>query len=745
MSLKLTRRSFLKSSAATGGSLLLAFHLPRHATAAAAALPSSGSFAPNAWLEISADGAVKIWCGHSEMGQGVRTSLPMIVAEELCCDWRRVTVLQADLDPKYGDELTGGSGSVRTSYENLRKAGAAGRELLLSAASAQWRVPRGECRAENGIVIHSATGQKIPFEGVLAAAAQLKPPSDPPVKNPADFALIGKPTLRTDSSAKVTGVAKFGIDTRVPGVLIASMERCPAYGGTPRNYNAAEVKALPGVRAVFEIPSIHLTHQFGETSGPGSRNYSCSGVAVVADSTWAAFQARKRLKVEWNEPAVIRENTGSLRQKMTDLLAKPGSLIRNDGDFDRAYSSAARTLEAIYEVPFLAHATMEPVNCTAHFRDGECELWAPTQIPDAAAASVAQALSIPKQRVKVHVTFIGGGFGRRLIQDYAVEAALISREANAPVQLIWTREDDIRHDFYRPPALHSLRAGLDAKGSLIAWKHRASSPSIGIFYNGTGISAAAAAGVDSLDFPALSVPNFRLEFAVAESGMPLGYWRSVDASGNQFVLSGFFDEAAHVAGRDPVEFLLAALGPARKIDLGGGNGTIDVGRRRAVVELAAQKSGWKSPLPPGRGRGLGVMYGWGTYVAQIAEVTYDSKRRTVRVDRVVCAVDCGLCINPLGVEAQMQSAINFGLSQALKSEITVSNGRVEQGNFNDYEVLRMNEAPSVIEVHIIRNNERPGGVGEPGVPPIAPAVCNAIFSACGKRIRRLPIRPADLA
>ncbi len=745
MPLKLTRRSFLKSSAATGGSLLLAFYLPRHATSAAAALPSSSSFAPNAWLEISADGAVKIWCGHSEMGQGVRTSLPMIVAEELCCDWRRVTVLQADLDPKYGDELTGGSGSVRTSYENLRKAGAAGRELLISAASAQWRVPRGECRAENGFVIHSATGQKSPFESVLAAAAQLPPPSDPPIKNPADFALIGKPTLRTDSFVKVTGGAKFGIDTRVPGMLIASMERCPAYGGTPRNYNAAEVKALAGVRAVFESPSIHLTHQFGETSGPGSRNYSCSGVVVVADSTWAAFQARKRLKVGWNEPAVVRENTDSLRQKMTELLAKPGSLIRNDGDFDRTFASAARTLEAVYEVPFLAHATMEPVNCTAHFHDGECELWAPTQIPDAAAASVAQALSIPKQRVKVHVTFIGGGFGRRLIQDYAVEAALISREANAPVQLIWTREDDIRHDFYRPPALHSLRAGLDAKGNLIAWKHRASSPSIGIFYNGAGISAAAAAGVDSLDFPALSVPNFRLEFAVADSGMPLGYWRSVDASGNQFVLSSFFDEAAHAAGRDPVEVLLAALGPARKIDLGGGNGTIDVGRRRAVVELAAQKSGWKSPLPPGRGRGLGVMYGWGTYVAQIAEVTCDSKRRTVSVDRVVCAVDCGLCINPLGVEAQMQSAINFGLSQTLKSEITVSNGRVEQGNFNDYEVLRMNEAPPVIEVHIVRNSERPGGVGEPGVPPIAPAVCNAIFAACGKRIRRLPIRPADLA
>jgi isoquinoline 1-oxidoreductase subunit beta len=703
----------------------------------------SGAFSPNAWLEISSEGEIKIWCGKSEVGQGVRTSLPMIVAEELCCDWRRVQILQADLDPKYGEQLTGGSGSVRDSYQNLRKAGAAAREMLVSAAAARWNVPHSECRAESSVVTHEPTKHKLAFEQLLAAASSIQPPADPPLKNPSDFALIGKPTRRTDTKLKITGAAQFGIDTRIPGMLVASVERCPVYGGTPRRFNTDEVKSVPHVRAVFEVKSAHLTHQFGDTSGPGSRNYSCAGVAVVADSTWAAMQARKLLKVEWNEPPDASESSASLREKMLRLASEPGAVIRNDGDFEKVHAAAAKKIEAIYEVPFLAHATMEPVNCTAHVRGDSCELWAPTQIPGAAAESVAQALSIPRERVKVHVTFIGGGFGRRLIQDYAVEAALISRDAGAPVQVIWSREDDIRHDFYRPAACHVLQAGLDSQGRLVSWRHRGSSPSIDTFYNGTGISPQAAAQVESLDFPALFIPNFRLEFAVAESVMPIGYWRSVSASGNQFVLSSFFDECAHAAGRDPLEFLLAALGPARKIPVGS-EGTVDVGRRRRVVELAAEKSDWHKPLSVGRGRGIAAAFGWGSYVAQVAEVTCDTKNGTARVDRVVCAVDCGTAINPLGVKAQMEGAINFGLSQTLKSAITVTAGRVDQSNFHDYEVLRMSDAPPVIEVHIVPSAEPPGGCGEPGVPAVAPAVCNAIFAAIGKRIRRLPIRPEDL-
>jgi isoquinoline 1-oxidoreductase beta subunit len=663
----------------------------------------------------------------------------MIVAEELGCDWQSVVVLEADLDPKYGDQLTGGSLSVRTSYPTLRKAGAAAREMLLSAAASRWSVPASECRAQNSFIVHLSTQRKLSFGDLVAAASALRPAADPPLKPPSEFTLIGKPTRRTDASAKVTGEAKFGLDARVPGMLVASVERCPIFGGKPRGFNAHKIKSLPGVRAVFAIPAVHLTHQFGDESGPGSRNYTCSGVAIVADSTWHAQQARKLLSVEWDEDAAT-ETTASLRAKMMDLTSRPAAVIRNDGDFEKAHAAATKRIEAVYEVPFLAHAAMEPVNCTAHVRGDSCELWAPTQIPGAAADAVAKALSIPREKIQVHVTYIGGGFGRRLIQDYAVEAALISREVNAPVQVVWSREDDIRHDFYRPAAIHAFQAGLDVGNAIVSWRHRASSPSIDMFYNGTGISPGAAAQVNGPDFPAFGVPNFRLEFAVADSILPLGYWRSVENSGNQFAISGFFDEASQAASRDPVDFLLATLGPARKIELGGDRGSIDVARRRRVIELAAERGAWSRPLSKPRGRGIAAHFGYGSYVAQVAEVTCDPQKGSFQVDRVVCAIDCGLAINPLGVEAQMQSAINFGLAQALKSEITVSAGRVNQSNFHDYEVLRMADAPPVIEVHIVSSAEAPGGCGEPGVPPIAPAVANAIFAATGRRLRRLPIR-----
>jgi isoquinoline 1-oxidoreductase subunit beta len=745
LSSNVTRRAFLQTSAAAGASILLPFYLSGSPRIRKVSDPSAATpFSPHAWLELDSSGGVRIWCGKSEVGQGVRTALPMLVAEELCCDWSHVQVVQADLDPKYGDQLTGGSLSVRTSYETLRKAGAAAREMLVSAAAILWNVPHSECRAENGSVLHPGTSRSFDYTQLFVAAAQLQPPADPPLKNPSGFRIVGKPTPRTDTPQKINGAARFGIDTRVPGMLIASVERCPVYGGTVRASNAEKVRKMPGVRAVIELKPFHLTHQFGETSGPGSRNYSCAGVAVLADSTWVAMQTRKSLEVDWDEGNFAEESSAGLREKMAKLTSAPAATIRSDGDFEKAHAAAAKKIEAVYEVPFLAHATMEPMNCTAHFHDGECELWAPTQVPGAAAESVAKALGIPREKISVHISLIGGGFGRRLIQDYAVEAALLSRDAGAPVQVVWTREDDIRHDFYRPAACHLFRAGLDSRGNLIAWSHRACSPSIETFYNGTGIPPQAAAQVDSLDFPAPFIANFRLEFAVAESGMPLGYWRSVDSSGNQFALSCFFDEAAHAAGRDPVEFLLSTLGPARQLDLGQNRGNLDVTRRRRVIELAAEKSGWGKPLPGGTARGIGICFGWGSYVAQVAEVSCDSATGGIRIHRVTCAIDCGLAINPLGVQAQMEGAINFGLAAALKSAITLNRGRIEQSNFHDYEVLRMRDSPAAIDVHIVPSTEPPGGCGEPGVPPIAAALGNAIFAATSKRIRRLPIRAADL-
>jgi isoquinoline 1-oxidoreductase beta subunit len=735
------RREFIRN--ATG--LLLAFHLPNGSRALLDAAESKEkSYAPNAWLGLSPDGTVKIWCGHSEMGQGVRTSLPMIAAEELSCDWNSVRVEQADLDAKYGDQLTGGSLSVRTSYQDLRKAGAAARALLLAAAAEEWSVDASACRAVQGEVVHTESGRKLPYARLLERASKLAPPANPSLKPAAEYTLVGKATRRTDTREKITGQAVFGIDVRVPGMLIASVERCPVFDGKVRSFNAEKSLKMPGVRKVVEVKPLQLTHQFGDESGPGNRNHIRAGVAVLADSTWAAMEARKALAIEWEEGSAATESSESLREQFVKLMAAPGAVLRHDGDFDAAYASSTNKIEATYELPFLAHATMEPMNCTAYVHNGQCELWAPTQIPGAAAASISKALGISLEKIRVHVTFLGGGFGRRLNQDYALEAAQISQLAGVPVQVVWSREDDIRHDYYRPAAYHHLRASLDATNALLAWEHRAASPSIDAFYAGTGLSPAALSELNSNDFPAFAVPNYRVEFARAESGVPLGYWRSVSNSGNQLIICGFFDEVAAAAGRDPVEFLLATLGPARQINPGGGRDMIDVARRRRVVELAAEKSGWGKPLPRGVGRGIAWMYGYGSYVAQVAEASFDAKGNRIRIHRFVCAADCGLAINPEGVMAQMESAIHWGLAAALKSEITVEHGRIVQQNFSDYEVLRLGDAPELLEVHVVSSTEPPGGCGEVGVPSVAPALCNAIFAATGKRIRHLPIRLDDL-
>jgi isoquinoline 1-oxidoreductase beta subunit len=596
---------------------------------------------------------------------------------------------------------TGGSRSVRSLFDPLRKTGATAREMLVSAAARRWKVDRASCRAEQGFVVHAPTGRKLAYGALVAAAAREEVPRDPPLKEPGQWRMIGKKVPRLDTPDKTHGRARFGIDVRVPGLRFAAVARPPVVGGKVAGYDAAKAKAVPGVRHVVEVPS---------------------GVAVVADTTWAALQGREALAATFEPGPNGTLDSASLGRLLAEAPVEKPS--RSEGDLDAALAGAAKRLEGTYELPLLAHATMEPMNCTADVRAGSAELWAPTQAPTWAQRDVAKALGLDLERVKVHVTFLGGGFGRRSMTDFPVEAALVSRAAREPVQVVWTREDDLRHDFYRPPGRNELRAGLDASGKLVAWHHRVRTPSIGRQLFG---EAARGGHPDVLE-SAIAFPYgagaVRIEAAMPEvSGIRLGWWRSVYASQNAFPEECFMDELATAAGKDPLSFRLEHLPPGSRL--------------RAPLELAAQKAGWGKPPPAGRGRGLACHTSFGSHVAEVAEVSVEGGR--LRVHRVVAAVDLGVALNPDSVEQQVEGGIVFGLSAVLRGEITLEKGAVVQGNFDDYEPLRMDEMPAV-EVHIVPSREAPGGIGEPGLPPIAPAVANAVFAATGKRVRRLPIR-----
>jgi isoquinoline 1-oxidoreductase beta subunit len=734
---KVSRRRFLKICPTAGAGLVLGCYLPPLGKSAAAQTASTAAFTPNAFIRIDTSGQVTIWAAKSEMGQGVRTALPMIVAEELDADWTRVRIEQADLDRKYGSQLTGGSLSVRTSWDPLRKAGAAGRTMLIAAAAQQWGVEPDSCRAEQGFVIHTASNRRLSYGELAAAAAKLPVPAEVKLKDAKEFRLVGTPVKRTDTPMKVDGSGIFGLDVRVPGMLYAVIERCPIFGGELESFDAAKAKAVPGVRQVVEIKRAELTHPFtNRVAGAGHQHYMPGGVAVIANSTWAAMEGRRALTVKWKEGEHAQLSSASLRETFEKLAQIPGKVLRNEGDVEQALAQAAKKIEAVYELPFLAHAPMEPVNCTAHTTDNGCEVWGPTQIPGAAQAAIAHALKLPLDSIKVHVTLLGGGFGRRLNQDYTVEAALVSRAAGTPVQVVWTREDEIQRDYYRPASYHKLAAALDAQGNPTAWLHRHVSPSIDAFYQGTGIPNPESSEINPQDFPAITIPNARVEYALANTVVPRGWWRAVESSVNPFVMQSFLDEIAAAGGHDPVALRLKLLASPRRV------GNFDTGRLRRVIELAASKGDWGKPLPKGRGRGIAAHFCFRSYVAQVAEVAVAADGK-VRVERVVCAVDCGTAINPDIVKAQMEGGIAFGLSAVLRSAITLKDGRVEQSNFHDYQVLRINEMP-MVEVHIVPSQEAPGGIGEPGVAPLAAAVGNAIFAATGKRVRRLPVRAQDL-
>jgi isoquinoline 1-oxidoreductase beta subunit len=654
----------------------------------------------------------------------------MMIAEELEVDWSTIHIEQAPTIPSvYLGLRTGGSGGVRSMFTPMRRVGAQAREMLVAAAAQQWQAKKRDCQAENGSVVHSPTNRRLSYGELVetAAALPLINPDEIALKQPKDFRFIGKPIPRTDTPSKVNGSATFGIDVRVPGMVFAVIARCPFFGGKLQNFDADRAKTTPGVRAVFSVQA--LPRRFN-TAG---------GVAVVADSTWAAIQGRKALKLTWDKGTGGNESTETLRTSVVrQATAPPTFVVVDRGDALEALAGAAKKLEGSYESPFQAHATMEPMNTTVHVRDDEIEVWSPTQFADEVQEEIAKLSGFPLDKVIVHMTLSGGSFGRRYQWDYAAEAWQVAKEVKNPVQLLWTREDDMQHDFYRPYNYQRLCGGFDERGKVVAWSTRLVTTPI----SGSNLYSGFTESPETLNDPATvaalewygadvapySIPNFRLDYAPADSVVPRSWWRSVASSYTPFAKECFIDELAHAAGQDPLQFRMDLL-----VDK-----SPDAERVRGVLKLAADGAGWGTPLPKGRGRGLACRVG-GSCSAQVAEVAVDDDGR-VHVLRVVSAVDCGIAVNPDGVRAMTEGAINFALTAVLTGQITIKGGAVEQSNFHDYEVLRIKQAPE-IEVYIVPSSEGPSGVGELGAMLVAPAVVNAVFAATGVRMRRLPLNP----
>ena len=689
------RRNFLRAGAGGIAGLLIGCYLPERRKLAADTATAGNKL--NAWVLVGNDDTVTLYIHKAEMGQGTVTSLSMLLAEELECDWSKIRTEFPGVDRAYGGfQGVVGSQSIRTSYVSLRQAGAQAREMLVAAAAAKWGVDKSACRAEKSTVINSQTGGRLTYGSLAEAAAKLPVPANVTLKDPAQFQIVGKARKRLDTPGKVDGSIAFGIDVRLPNMLYAVVERCPVFGGTAAGFDDSRTRATPGVKSVVKISN---------------------GVAVIADSTWAAMEGRRKLAVQWDEGKVAAYSTPDITKSFADAVAAGAPPLRNVGDAAGVLASASKKIEAVYQTPYLAHAPMEPLNCTAWVRSDGADVWASTQMQSMAQQIAAQKSGLPQAKVQIHTEYMGGGFGRRGGVDYIGEAVEVAKAVDVPVKVTWSREDDMRHDTYRPASYCRFAGAVDAEGWPVAWTASIACPAF----------AGANTSTEGVRDNPYTIPNFAVDYHDVNPGIPVSYWRSVGYSQNCFFGESFLDEMAHAGGKDPVEVRRRFLDKNPRL--------------LAALELAAQKADWGKPLPAGHGRGVSVVNNIGSNTVQIAEVSVEKGK--VKVHRVVCAVDCGAVVNPAGVAQQIASGIAFGLS-ALKGGVSIKNGRVEQSNFHQYDVVRMDEMPKV-EVHIVPSQAAPGGIGEASTPGIAPAVCNAIFAATGKRVRQLPIRPEDLA
>jgi isoquinoline 1-oxidoreductase beta subunit len=697
----ITRRQFLQTSTAITSGLIIEFYWPN--TNIELQAGEADKTAINAWLHIGIDESITVVIAHSEMGQGVHTALPMLIAEELEADWEKIQLTMAPVEkiyqnPMIGSQLTGGSTTIRSRWESLRIAGATAREMLINAAAEHWQVSAATCQAQQGKVIHSVSGKMLSYGQLALAAAKLVPPPNPQLKSANQFKIIGKPQRRLDTPAKVNGSAIFGIDVRLPNMKIAAVQQAPVFGGQVKSYDTKAAKALK----VVEIPN---------------------GIAVVADNYWEAKQGLAKLNLQFASTANDQQDSAVITQLFTAGLAQSGNSANRQGDVETALKSANQTLVVEYSVPFLAHVTMEPMNCTAEVKSDRAEIWVPTQAQEFTRQAVAEVTGLPEDKIVIHTTYLGGGFGRRSETDFVKQAALISKQIGQPVKVIWSREEDMQHDFYRPAMRAKFTVGLDQAGLPLALKSQIVGPSI--FHRvrpnalKNGVDQTAVEGIADLSY---DIPNQQTDYVMKNTHVPVGFWRSVGHSYNAFFIESLIDEVAHANKQDPYQLRRTLLSHQPEFI--------------KVLDTLAEKSAWQKPVAPGRFRGMAIHRSFGSIVGEVAELSV-TKNGEWQVHRVICVVDCGVVVNPNTIAAQMQGSIVYGLG-ALKQAITIKAGRVEQSNFTDYPVLRITDMPQV-EVHIIATGDKVGGIGEPGTPPIVPAVTNALFAATGKRIRHLPI------